>query len=108
MIRRPPRSTLFPYTTLFRSAGDAGGRGLEKVATAPAVRRALGRVRRRRVSPAVTAAVGEPPSGERERLHGTPPRSDPPSGGGSSSHDERPHLNAGSMRTSTRYGPPLA
>src|SRR5258708_9652379 len=29
MIRRPPRSTLFPYTTLFRSAGpgDAGGRG---------------------------------------------------------------------------------
>src|SRR2546426_4528966 len=24
MIRRPPRSTLFPYTTLFRSAG--GGR----------------------------------------------------------------------------------
>src|SRR5258707_9090341 len=26
MIRRPPRSTLFPYTTLFRSAGDTGGR----------------------------------------------------------------------------------
>src|SRR2546430_2952855 len=25
MIRRPPRSTLFPYTTLFRSAVDAGG-----------------------------------------------------------------------------------
>src|SRR2546422_8526234 len=29
MIRRPPRSTLFPYTTLFRSRrsapGDAGG-----------------------------------------------------------------------------------
>src|SRR2546428_8045552 len=23
MIRRPPRSTLFPYTTLFRSAGRA-------------------------------------------------------------------------------------
>src|SRR5206468_8212273 len=23
MIRRPPRSTLFPYTTLFRSANDA-------------------------------------------------------------------------------------
>src|SRR5689334_24423348 len=22
MIRRPPRSTLFPYTTLFRSCGD--------------------------------------------------------------------------------------
>src|SRR2546426_8824140 len=25
MIRRPPRSTLFPYTTLFRSAGSPGG-----------------------------------------------------------------------------------
>src|SRR2546427_2868675 len=24
MIRRPPRSTLFPYTTLFRSAAQAG------------------------------------------------------------------------------------
>src|SRR2546430_7802128 len=24
MIRRPPRSTLFPYTTLFRSRGEAG------------------------------------------------------------------------------------
>src|SRR3712207_7576510 len=32
MIRRPPRSTLFPYTTLFRS--EAGGRedGGERVA----------------------------------------------------------------------------
>src|SRR3989442_4910728 len=28
MIRRPPRSTLFPYTTLFRSATHAGVRGL--------------------------------------------------------------------------------
>src|SRR3712207_7482940 len=26
MIRRPPRSTLFPYTTLFRSPLHAGGR----------------------------------------------------------------------------------
>src|SRR3712207_8462543 len=25
MIRRPPRSTLFPYTTLFRSVRKAGG-----------------------------------------------------------------------------------
>src|SRR3712207_9568338 len=25
MIRRPPRSTLFPYTTLFRSSGGGGG-----------------------------------------------------------------------------------
>src|SRR5258705_3979046 len=27
MIRRPPRSTLFPYTTLFRSLFDPGGSG---------------------------------------------------------------------------------
>src|SRR5947208_12734025 len=26
MILRPPRSTLFPYTTLFRSVGDPPGR----------------------------------------------------------------------------------
>src|SRR3712207_6887272 len=30
MIRRPPRSTLFPYTTLFRSvAGAVAGEGVE-------------------------------------------------------------------------------
>src|SRR2546426_9752092 len=29
MIRRPPRSTLFPYTTLFRSVGDPVARGAE-------------------------------------------------------------------------------
>src|SRR5690242_21614586 len=28
MIRRPPRSTLFPYTTLFRSLRDADAREL--------------------------------------------------------------------------------
>src|SRR3712207_7288474 len=27
MIRRPPRSTLFPYTTLFRSAAERIGQG---------------------------------------------------------------------------------
>src|SRR3989449_5054508 len=36
MIRRPPRSTLFPYTTLFRSEGEAKdelhrGHALEQV-----------------------------------------------------------------------------
>src|SRR3712207_8109268 len=29
MIRRPPRSTLFPYTTLFRSVGDGALEGEE-------------------------------------------------------------------------------
>src|SRR2546426_2501210 len=30
MIRRPPRSTLFPYTTLFRSRSSLGGPELER------------------------------------------------------------------------------
>src|SRR5256885_11110536 len=44
MIRRPPRSTLFPYTTLFRSAVDYGnGRLLEPAQAAPpAIALALG------------------------------------------------------------------
>src|SRR3712207_8861910 len=34
MIRRPPRSTLFPYTTLFRSThGNAAGIGVADVTT---------------------------------------------------------------------------
>src|SRR5437588_9722045 len=31
MIRRPPRSTLFPYTTLFRSEGHRSIRGADLV-----------------------------------------------------------------------------
>src|SRR3712207_7242476 len=34
MIRRPPRSTLFPYTTLFRSALRRGDRVFVDVSTA--------------------------------------------------------------------------
>src|SRR3712207_8355514 len=58
MIRRPPRSTLFPYTTLFRSgsgavwacwvgggSGDDGARALSP-GTVPDVPRSLGRSRR--------------------------------------------------------------
>src|SRR3712207_8873286 len=46
MIRRPPRSTLFPYTTLFRSeAHGVGGRGLSGL-----LGLAHGRRRRRRGS----------------------------------------------------------
>src|SRR3989449_9316093 len=41
MIRRPPRSTLFPYTTLFRSHGpmvaEAGRRRLRDVADPRAI-----------------------------------------------------------------------
>src|SRR2546430_14866068 len=44
MIRRPPRSTLFPYTTLFRS--DAGGK---EVLGASEAREEVGEVRCRRL-----------------------------------------------------------
>src|SRR2546422_6909459 len=40
MIRRPPRSTLFPYTTLFRSLGQNGYSVLRVYAGAPALERA--------------------------------------------------------------------
>src|SRR5256885_9627159 len=35
MIRRPPRSTLFPYTTLFRSGSDAPSARLETFRASP-------------------------------------------------------------------------
>src|SRR2546427_7807903 len=38
MIRRPPRSTLFPYTTLFRSPGRLGAR-LDRGLARPALPR---------------------------------------------------------------------
>src|SRR3712207_8925773 len=49
MIRRPPRSTLFPYTTLFRSPGGGAGvgqgrrllRGRRRQGGAPALPRVL-------------------------------------------------------------------
>src|SRR5258708_15129166 len=51
MIRRPPRSTLFPYTTLFRSTspGGFGGNG----ASSSAVRRT------RAAGPTVAAGPGD-------------------------------------------------
>src|SRR5258708_8583912 len=49
MIRRPPRSTLFPYTTLFRSRAWAAGAGGSARS---------GREHRRSRSPASSAAAG--------------------------------------------------
>src|SRR3712207_8146848 len=42
MIRRPPRSTLFPYTTLFRSDGHLGAQNLGDDRLAQEVHRAVG------------------------------------------------------------------
>src|SRR2546425_6464301 len=70
MIRRPPRSTLFPYTTLFRSRNPA--RGAERGAGGPReVRRLLlgplraghGNVR------AETRDAAAPPGGPRSEEH---------------------------------------
>src|SRR5438093_6148728 len=54
MIRRPPRSTLFPYTTLFRSPLDRG--------TAPD---RGGHARRHHAPPRVRPGDGEPDLGNR-------------------------------------------
>src|SRR2546426_5258221 len=43
MIRRPPRSTLFPYTTLFRSAGARPLVRRDGTGPLPGARRALPR-----------------------------------------------------------------
>src|SRR3712207_8582786 len=48
MIRRPPRSTLFPYTTLFRSPGGGAPRGGHRRGRA---RRADGQLRRAAAPP---------------------------------------------------------
>src|SRR2546430_11529743 len=46
MIRRPPRSTLFPYTTLFRSSAEAAKEAIAK-ARAEASARLLEAARKR-------------------------------------------------------------
>src|SRR2546425_8605943 len=45
MIRRPPRSTLFPYTTLFRSLADRPALGQRRVAANVELRLTLGGLR---------------------------------------------------------------
>src|SRR2546430_13610549 len=56
MIRRPPRSTLFPYTTLFRSRARAAGRA------------ALQGAFRRDHEPALPASRGRQAAAD-DRLH---------------------------------------
>src|SRR3712207_7431559 len=63
MVRRPPRSTLFPYTTLFRSpqrdevlARGLGDRQHVGAAVQPPQRRALGQ---ERGDPAAAAHLGD-------------------------------------------------
>src|SRR3712207_9303369 len=61
MIRRPPRSALFPYTTLFRS-GDGAARRPPDVARAGAQPRGVAVLLRRDGQRAAAAAVVIPPT----------------------------------------------
>src|SRR3712207_6993733 len=60
MIRRPPRSTLFPYTTLFRSEGAAGPWGSSTTGGPGEPDRALGQDRRAGRADARSEASGRP------------------------------------------------
>src|SRR3712207_6927393 len=59
MIRRPPRSTLFPYTTLFRSVADGRARAVYDQLRAPALARL-----RRHVLQHVAPVVGVDQGGD--------------------------------------------
>src|SRR3712207_8222189 len=64
MIRRPPRSTLFPYTTLFRSGHVLGNRQIRSGEAEPLEPRpaAAGR----RAAPGGRAALAGPPADRSE------------------------------------------
>src|SRR2546425_3514565 len=84
MIRRPPRSTLFPYTTLFRSLGEGAAR--EVVRRAPAEPRHLdrllgGRERGERAPVALLQVLGLGGGGGEGGRGGAGPRPPPPRGG---------------------------
>src|SRR2546430_11454493 len=74
MIRRPPRSTLFPYTTLFRSEADDLAARLRRlgvrVAMAPMAipREGLEVFRRPRLN-VLTTECGRDPVGSRSEEH---------------------------------------
>src|SRR5689334_24845128 len=68
MIRRPPRSTLFPYTTLFRSVAavaEHGGRGLQRHGRTHQARGRAADLRRDRVHDR-TAEQGHHAAGDRK------------------------------------------
>src|SRR5947207_8643259 len=69
MIRRPPRSTLFPYTTLFRSrdgGGRAGGRGRPRAAGERRRAGAGADARDRRRAAVGSRVRGRPHAGDRK------------------------------------------
>src|SRR5438034_9384531 len=69
MLRRPPRSTLFPYTTLFRSLGKFG---VSRVDRAPSLAGRVDTTLRRPKPPAFGSQIVQP------RAPKPPPRPVPP------------------------------
>src|SRR3712207_8115932 len=82
MIRRPPRSTLFPYTTLFRSDHPVRARGGGQCAVARALtpsREASSRAREHGRTIGVHRDDGTPEEGRPRRLRRTVAYRGPPS-----------------------------
>src|SRR3712207_8979687 len=67
MIRRPPRSTLFPYTTLFRSAGHVQQRGVPEPGQPVAVAERRPGVQRREDDQRVQDRVEQLEPGQHQR-----------------------------------------
>src|SRR2546422_11576406 len=105
MIRRPPRSTLFPYTTLFRSVLEhgRGARAARRDRGADVRGRERGARHGVRPAPAVPgrAARGAP----QPRILGPPGETDPADAGRpgearAGARDERPGRQAGAAQAS--------
>src|SRR3989442_4463609 len=71
MIRRPPRSTLFPYTTLFRSQGtpDNGGNPMKLVGVREAQAQLSGLVSRSQSERIILTRHGKPVDRKSTRLN---------------------------------------
>ena len=102
MIRRPPRSTLFPYTTLFRSGEDKGrvfGRGGRNIQAIRKVLTETGALYNRSVHLDVYGESShESNGGERGRPRvgrgGSRPRRSGPRGGSPSKAPPRRHQSS--------------
>src|SRR3712207_9492564 len=65
MIRRPPRSTLFPYTTLFRSATTASPTQIAQIRTArPSISAACDATAATSIAGPMDGATGNPSRSE--------------------------------------------
>src|SRR2546428_5146989 len=88
MIRRPPRSTLFPYTTLFRSAYDRGLIGINPDYTIRMNQRMVQELRAARLDGELDSFVRSARVGERIHLPSPSAQTDRKSTRLNSSHDQ--------------------